>query len=76
MAILSHKICIYPNQQVRQYLSKCFGVSRFAYNLAIDECKRLYEAGEKCPSGYDLSKRFNAIKRDKFPWMMAFGGSI
>jgi putative transposase len=66
---LAHRIRIYPNKQARQYLAKCFGTSRFAYNWGIDECKRSFESGEKCPSGYDLSKRLNSIKREQFPWM-------
>jgi putative transposase len=70
MNYISHKIRIYPNAEARQYLAGCFGVSRFAYNWAIDECKRTHESGETCPSGYDLSKRLNSIKREQFPWMM------
>lgn len=30
MAILSHKIRIYPNRQARKYLAKCLGTARFA----------------------------------------------
>jgi len=54
MKHLSHKIRIYPNNKAKSYLSRCFGTARFAYNWAINECKKSYDLGEKCPSGYDL----------------------
>lgn len=39
-----------------------------AYNWALVESRRLHEE-EIETSGYDLSKRLNAIKREEFPWM-------
>lgn len=69
MRHLSHKIRIYPNDKTVSYFVMCFGVARFAYNWALAQCVQEHEEGKKCPSGYDLSKRLNAIKRLQFPWM-------
>jgi len=69
MRHLSHKIRIYPSNKAITYFVMCFGVARFAYNWALAQCKQDYSNGEKCPSGYDLSKRLNAVKIEEFPWM-------
>lgn len=69
MKHLSHKIRIYPNNQAKTYFAKAFGISRFAYNWGLDQCTNAYKNGEKHPSGYDLSKRLNAIKKEQYPWM-------
>jgi len=66
--IKAHKIRLYPNNKQETYFRNACGVKRFAYNWALSESRRLYEEGVKT-SGYDLSKRLNAIKREEFPWM-------
>lgn len=66
--ILAHKIRLDPNDRQATYFSKACGVARFAYNWALAEWKRLYEAGEKVNEGI-LRKRLNAIKHTEFPWM-------
>ena len=65
---LSHKIRLYPNNKQESHLIRACGIKRFAYNWALAESKSLYEQGIKT-SGYDLSKRFNAIKKEKFPFV-------
>ena len=67
--ILSHKIRLYPNNKQVTYFRRACGIRRFAYNWALAESRRLYEQGVKT-SGFDLSKRFNAIKQVKFPWTL------
>jgi putative transposase len=66
--ILSHKIRLDPNNAQATYFAKACGVARFAYNWALAEWKRLYEAGEKVNEGI-IRKRLNAIKHIEFPWM-------
>ncbi|MFA5132631.1 MAG: RNA-guided endonuclease TnpB family protein [Candidatus Paceibacterota bacterium] len=66
---LSHKIRLYPNDKQVSYLKRACGIKRFAYNWALAESRKLYEQGIKT-SGYDLSKRFNAIKREQFPFVL------
>jgi putative transposase len=65
--ILSHRIRLYPNNKQATYFRRACGIRRFAYNWALAENRRLYEAGERT-SGFDLVKRFNAIKAAEFPW--------
>jgi len=67
--IRAHKIRLEPNNVQATYFSKACGVSRFAYNWALAEWKRRYEAGEKVSEGL-LRKELNAIKREQFPWML------
>ncbi|MDD5511066.1 MAG: transposase [Dehalococcoidales bacterium] len=67
--ILAHKIEIYPNNKAITYFVMCFGVARFAYNWALQICKKSLADKEKVPSGYDLSKLLNSIKREQYPWM-------
>ena len=65
----AHKIRLYPNNKQATYFSKACGVARFAYNWALAEWKRLYEAGERVTESI-LRKRLNEIKHDRFPWML------
>ena len=45
--LLAHKIELDPNNEQRTYFKKASGVARKAYNWAMEEWKRRYEAGEK-----------------------------
>ena len=67
--IRAHKIRLYPNNAQATYFAKACGVARFAYNWALAEWKRRYEAGEKVNEGI-LRKELNAIKHEQFPWML------
>jgi len=67
--IRAHKIRLYPNNKQATYFCKACGVARFAYNWGLSEWKRRYDAGEKVNAGL-LSKELNAIKRERFPWML------
>ena len=68
MPILSHKIALNPTKVQEQAFVKACGVARFAYNWALGEWNKQYEAGLK-PSGNKLNKQFNAIKKEQFPWI-------
>lgn len=65
----SHKIALDANNKQVTYLIKACGVARFAYNWALGEWKRLFEAGEK-PTDASLRRKLNGIKREQFPWML------
>jgi putative transposase len=67
--LLSHKIALQPNNKQRTYFMRACGTARFAYNWALAEWKRRYDAGEKVSEGL-LRRELNAIKRERFPWMM------
>jgi len=67
--LLVHKIELAPNNHQRAFFARACGVARFAWNWALDEWKRQYEAGEK-PNEAALRRQLNAIKKDEFPWML------
>jgi putative transposase len=67
--ILAHKIRLSPNNKQKTYFAKAAGTARFAYNWALARWNELYEAGEKV-SESELRKQLNAIKRERFPWML------
>jgi len=68
MISIAHRIELKPNNKQKTYFRKAFGCARLAYNWGLAEWKRMYEAGEK-PSGREIRKRFNAIKKEQFPFV-------
>lgn len=73
--LIAHKIALDPNNAQTTYLLRAAGTARFAYNWALAEWKRQYEAWKtdntlQKPSETALRRQLNAIKRDKFPWML------
>ena len=73
--ILAHKIALDPSNVQATYFAKAAGVARFAYNWALAEWKRQYEAWKldnslPKPSQAALGRQLNAIKREQFPWML------
>uniref|UniRef100_A0A6H1Z8H3 Putative transposase n=1 Tax=viral metagenome TaxID=1070528 RepID=A0A6H1Z8H3_9ZZZZ len=65
--ILAHSIRLDPNDKQKSYFRRACSTSRWAYNWALAEWKKAYEAGEK-PSGRALKKKLNAIRHTDFPW--------
>ena len=73
--IIAHKIALDPNNAQATYFAKAAGVARFAYNWALAEWKRQYEARKQDnslpkPTEAALRRQLNAIKREQFPWML------
>lgn len=73
--ILAHKIALNPNNKQATYFAKAAGTARFAYNWALAEWQRQYEAWKADnslpkPSQQSLRRQLNAIKREQFPWML------
>ena len=66
--LLAHKIALNPNLAQRSYFARASGTARFAYNWALAEWQRQYQAGGK-PNDVALRRQLNAIKREQFPWM-------
>jgi putative transposase len=71
----AHKIALNPNNKQKTYFAQASGTARFAYNWALAEWKKQYEAHLKdaCfpkPSETSLRRQLNAIKRSQFPWML------
>jgi putative transposase len=67
--ILAHKIALDPTVEQASHLARVAGTARFAYNWALAEWKRQYEAGEK-PSAAKLKAQWNGIRRIEFPWSL------
>jgi putative transposase len=73
--LIAHRIALDPNNVQATYFTRACGVARFAYNWALAEWKRQYEAWKANPSlpkpsQYSLNRQLNAIKREQFPWML------
>ncbi|WP_171822773.1 RNA-guided endonuclease InsQ/TnpB family protein [Sulfobacillus thermosulfidooxidans] len=73
--ILAHKIALDPNDAQETYFRKAAGTARFAYNWALTEWQRQYDAWKADPTGSKpsdpaLRKQLNAMKREQFPWML------
>lgn len=72
---LAHRIVLDPNKVQATCLARAAGTARFAYNWALAEWQRQYEACKTMPSlpkpnEAALRRQLNAIKREQFPWML------
>jgi putative transposase len=67
--ILAHKIELKTNNKQKTYFAKASGTARKAYNWALEEWQKQYQAGGK-PTEAALRRQLNSIKREKFPWML------
>jgi putative transposase len=65
--IKAHKIRLHPTPEQATYFEKAAGTARYAFNWALAEWKRQYEAGEK-PSALKLRTQFHALRRAQLPW--------
>jgi putative transposase len=74
VTLLSHKIELELNNKQATYCAKGCGTARKAYNWALDEWGKQYDAWKQDkslpkPNEAALRRQLNAIKRDQFPWM-------
>jgi putative transposase len=67
--IRAHLIRLNPTPQQALYFRKAAGTARFVYNWGLREIKRALNEGRQPESPLDLKARFNAIKRETFPWV-------
>lgn len=73
--IIAHKIALKPNNAQRAYFKKACGVARFAYNWGLEMWQQQYQAHKENaenprPDEFLLCRQLNAIKREKFPFML------
>lgn len=73
--LIAHRIALDPNNVQATYFARAAGTARFAYNWALAEWKRQYEAwkldsSQPKPSQAALRRQLNAMKREQFPWML------
>ena len=68
----SHRIALSPTDRQATLMMEHAGWARVAANWARDEFRRAWFTGEGEPNEWlsdrDLRKRFNAVKREAFPW--------
>ena len=73
--LIAHRITLDLNNVQATYMSQAAGTARFAYNWALSEWKKQYEAWKQDnplpkPSQEALRRQLNSIKRKQFPWML------
>jgi IS605 OrfB family transposase len=66
----AHTIRLNPTPEQEQYFRKAAGTARFVYNWGLAEVKRALSEQRKPESVLELKARFNAIKRETFPWVV------
>jgi putative transposase len=66
--IKAHKIRLHPTPEQANYFARAAGTARFTFNWAVAQWQREYAAGGK-PSALALRTKFNAIKKEQFPWV-------
>lgn len=66
--LLAHKIELRANNKQITYFAKASGTARKAYNWALNEWRKEYQAGGK-PTEAALRRKLNSIKKEQFPWM-------
>ena len=72
---VAHKIELVPNKKQEAYFVKACGVARFAYNWALEQWNKQYQAYKQDnslpkPNEFNLRKQLNAIKREQYPFLM------
>lgn len=73
----SFKVMLHPNNKQRTKLFQCFGVSRFAYNWALNKQQENHENGGKFISAFDLQKEFVQLKRtSEYSWLNKYSSFI
>jgi putative transposase len=73
--LMAHKIALDSNDVQATYFARAAGVARVAYNWALAEWRRQYDAykadsARPKPSEAALRRQLNAIKREQYPWML------
>lgn len=73
--LTAQKIALNLNNVEATYMARAAGTARFAYNWALSEWNRQYEAWKDDnslpkPSQAALRRQLNALKREQFPWML------
>ena len=72
--LIAHRIALDPTNAQRSRFAQAAGTARFAWNWALSEWRRRYEAHRAdpdlpLPDEAGLRRALNAAKRSEFPWM-------
>ena len=72
--IKSFKYRIYPNEEHKFYLEKCFGASRWAYNFGLQRKIEEYQKNKKTISSFDILKELTQLKKtEEYKWLKEVG---
>ncbi len=64
----AYKTELDPNNAQRTSFVQCCGVARFVFNWGLADRIEKYKQDEKA-NLYEQKRRFNALKREKYPWL-------
>lgn len=70
--LIAHRIALDLNNVQSAYMARAAGTARFAYNWALADWKRQYEAwkldnSQPKPSQAAPRRQLNALEREQFP---------
>ncbi len=71
------RVMLIPNDKQRTRLFQFAGTARFAYNWALEQEKKNYDAGGKFLSDYELRKRFTLFKNEpNNQWLYTISNNV
>ena len=71
------RVMLIPNDKQRTRLFQFTGTARFAYNWALEQEKKNYDAGGKFLSDYELRKRFTLFKNEpNNQWLYTISNNV
>jgi len=65
----AYKTELDPNNVQCTWFLRCAGAARFCYNWALADRKERWEQGQQNTNLYEQKRRFNAMKREQWPWL-------
>lgn len=60
------------NNKQQAYFRECAGAARFVYNWALADRIEAYKRDKTSVNKFEQKKRFNALKKDTFPWLSEY----
>ena len=65
----AYKTELDPTNKQCTWFMRCAGAARFVYNWALADRKERWEQGRQNTNLYEQKRRFNALKREQWPWL-------
>jgi len=65
----AYKTELDPTNKQCTWFMRCAGAARFVYNWALADRKERWEQGQQNTNLYEQKRRFNALKREQWPWL-------
>lgn len=75
--IKTYKVKLIPNNRQKTKLFECAGVSRWAYNWALEQQQENYKNGRKFLNDQYLRKRLTQLKKtEEYVWLSNYSNNI